>query len=104
MSKIKKEKKELTPEQIKVRNILGWVVTALCIALIITSLVISIVTIANAGNTTGELKGIGGNVFMPVQTDSMEPTFKAGDLIITLGCGDVYKVAEMIAEKLKMNN
>lgn len=29
---------------------------------------------------------------------------QAGDLIITLGCGDVYKVAEMIAKKLKMNN
>ena len=26
---------------------------------------------------------------------------QAGDLIITLGCGDVYKVAEMIADKLK---
>ena len=99
MSKIKKEKKELTPEQIKVRNILGWVVTALCIALIITSLVISIVTIANAGNTTGELKGIGGNVFMPVQTDSMEPTFKAGDLIITKiyeGDGSDLKVGQVI--------
>ena len=99
MSKIKKEKKELTPEQIKVRNILGWVVTALCIALIIASLVISIVTIANAGNTTGELKGIGGNVFMPVQTDSMEPTFKAGDLIITKiyeGDGSDLKVGQVI--------
>ena len=99
MSKIKKEKKELTPQQIKVRNILGWVVTALCIALIITSLVISIVTIANAGNTTGELKGIGGNVFMPVQTDSMDPTFKAGDLIITKiyeGDGSDLKVGQVI--------
>lgn len=99
MSKIKKEKKELTPEQIKVRNILGWVVTALCIALIIASLVISIVTIANAGNTTGELKGIGGNVFMPVQTDSMDPTFKAGDLIITKiyeGDGSDLKVGQVI--------
>ena len=85
MSKIKKEKKELTPQQMKVRNIMGWVVSALCIALIIASLIISIVTIANAGNNSkdGKLTGIGGNVFMPVQTDSMEPTFKAGDLIIT---------------------
>lgn len=84
MSKVKKE---LTPQQIKVRNIMGWVVSALCIALIVASLIISIVTIANAGGTKGELKGIGGKVFMPVQTDSMEPTFKAGDLIIT----DIYK-------------
>ena len=80
-----KQKRELTPKQIKVRNILGWVVSALCIALIIASLIVSIVTIANAGNNSkdGKLTGIGGNVFMPVQTDSMEPTFKAGDLIIT---------------------
>lgn len=102
MSKIKKEKKELTPEQIKVRNILGWVVTALCIALIIASLVISIITIANAGNTTGELKGIGGKAFMPVQTDSMEPTFKAGDLIITEvyeGDGSDLKVGQVITYK-----
>ena len=80
-----KQKRELTPKQIQVRNILGWVVSALCIALIIASLIVSIVTIANAGNHSkdGKLKGIGGNVFMPVQTDSMEPTFKTGDLIIT---------------------
>lgn len=99
MSKIKKEKKELTPQQQKVRNILGWVVTALCIALIIASLIVSIVTIANAGSTKGELKGIGGNVFMPVQTDSMEPTFKAGDLIITKvykGDGQDLKVGQVV--------
>ena len=102
MSKIKKEKKELTPQQMKVRNIMGWVVSALCIALIIASLIISIVTIANAGNTKGELKGIGGNVFMPVQTDSMDPTFKAGDLIITKvyeGDGSDLKEGQVITYK-----
>ena len=26
-----------------------------------------------------------------------------GDLVITLGCGDVYKVAKQLAEKLKEN-
>lgn len=83
MSTTKKVKKELSPQQIKVRNILGWVATGLCIALIVASLIISIVTIGNASKDDGKLRGIGGNVFMPVQTDSMEPTFKAGDLIIT---------------------
>lgn len=83
MSTTKKVKKELSPQQLKVRNILGWVATGLCIALIVASLIISIVTIGNASKDDGKLRGIGGNVFMPVQTDSMEPTFKAGDLIIT---------------------
>ena len=98
MSKEKKVKKELTPQQLKVRNILGWVATGLCIALIIASLIVSIVTIANAGKD-GELKGIGGNVFMPVQTDSMEPTFKAGDLVITKiydGDGSDLKVGQVV--------
>ncbi len=98
MSKSKKVKKELTPQQVKVRNILGWVATGLCIALIVASLIVSIVTIANAGKD-GELKGIGGNVFMPVQTDSMEPTFKAGDLIITKiydGDGSDLKVGQVV--------
>ena len=104
MSKIKKEKKELTPQQMKVRNIMGWVVSALCIALIIASLIVSIVTIANAGNNSkdGKLTGIGGNVFMPVQTDSMDPTFKAGDLIITKiyeGDGSDLKEGQVITYK-----
>ena len=100
MSKVKKE---LTPKQQKINNIIGWVVSALCIALIIASLVISIVTIANAKNgESGELKGLGGNVFMPVQTDSMEPTFKVGDLIITKiykGDGSDLKVGQVITYK-----
>lgn len=82
MSKIKKEKKELTPQQMKVRNIMGWVVSALCIALIIASLIVSIVTIAFGSNKKGELTGIGGKTNMVVQTDSMEPTIKTNDLII----------------------
>ncbi|MBR5174173.1 MAG: signal peptidase I [Clostridia bacterium] len=98
-----KEKKELTPNQIKFRNIMGWVVSALCIALIIASLVISIVTIANARNGEGgKIKGIAGNAFMPVQTDSMDPTFKAGDLIITKlydGDGSDLQVGQVITYK-----
>ena len=109
MSKIKKEKKELTPQQLKVRNILGWVVSALCIALIIASLIISIVTIANAGNNSkdGKLTGIGGNVFMPVQTDSMDPTFKAGDLIITKiyeGDGSDLEIGQVVTYRKRVGS
>ena len=97
-----KEKKELTPNQIKFRNIMGWVVSALCIALIIASLIISVVTIANAQNDSGKVKGIAGSAFMAVQTDSMEPTFKAGDLIITKlyeGDGSDLEVGQVISYK-----
>ena len=101
-----KEKKELTPQQIKVRNIMGWVVSALCIALIIASLIVSIVTIANARNGEGgKIKGLAGNAFMPVQTDSMDPTFKAGDLIITKiyeGDGSDLQVGQVITYKKRV--
>ena len=80
MSKIKKEKKELTPQQQKVRDILGWVVTGLCIAIIITCLIVSIITIGNSGSD--KIVGIAGKSHMAVQTDSMEPTIMTGDLII----------------------
>ena len=97
----KKEKKQLTPQQQKVRNILGWVASALCVVIIVIALIISIMTITR---TTGE-KGvahIAGNAFMPVQTDSMEPTFDAGDLIITKiyeGDGSDLKVGQVITYK-----
>lgn len=102
MSKInlfkKKEQKELTPQQQKVRTILGWVASALCVVIIVIALVISIMTITR---TTGEkgVANIAGNAFMPVQTDSMEPTFDKGDLIITKiyeGDGSDLKVGQVI--------
>ena len=102
MSKInlfkKKEQKELTPQQQKVRTVLGWVASALCVVIIIIALVISIMTITR---TTGEkgVANIAGNAFMPVQTDSMEPTFDKGDLIITKiyeGDGSDLKVGQVI--------
>lgn len=100
----KKEKKELTPQQQKTRNILGWVASALCVAIIVIALVISIMTITR---TTGE-KGvahIGGNAFMPVQTDSMEPTFDKNDLIITKiynGDGTDLQIGQVITYKSRV--
>lgn len=110
MSKInlfkKKEQKELTPQQQKVRTILGWVASALCVVIIVIALVISIMTITR---TTGEkgVANIAGNAFMPVQTDSMEPTFDKGDLIITKiyeGDGSDLKVGQVITYKARVNN
>ncbi len=101
-----KDKKELSPKQQKTRTILGWVASALCVVIIIISLVISILTITR---TTGE-KGvahIGGNAFMPVQTDSMEPTFDKGDLIITKiyeGDGSDLQVGQVITYKFLVNS
>lgn len=100
-----REKKQLTPQQQKVRNILGWVASALCVVIIVIALIISIMTITR---TTGE-KGvahIAGNAFMPVQTDSMEPTFDTGDLIITKiyeGDGSDLKVGQVITYKARVN-
>ncbi len=100
-----REKKELTPKQQKTRTILGWVSSALCVVIIIIALVISIMTITR---TTGD-KGvahIGGNAFMPVRTDSMEPTFDAGDLIITKiyeGDGSDLQVGQVITYKKRVS-
>lgn len=101
-----KEKKELTPKQQKTRNILGWVASALCVVIIVIALVISVMTITR---TTGEkgVASVAGNAFMPVQTDSMEPTFDKGDLIITKiyeGDGSDLKVGQVITYKTRVNN
>ena len=110
MSKInlfkKKEHKELTPQQQKVRTILGWVASALCVVIIIIALVISIMTITRTTGGKG-VANIAGNAFMPVQTDSMEPTFDKGDLIITKiyeGNGTDLKVGQVITYKARVNN
>ena len=110
MSKInlfkKKEKKELTPQQQKVRTILGWVASALCVVIIIIALVISIMTITRTTGGKG-VANIAGNAFMPVQTDSMEPTFDKGDLIITKiyeGDGTDLQVGQVITYKARVNN
>jgi signal peptidase len=49
---------------------------------------------------------IGGNAFMPVQTDSMEPTFDKNDLIITKiynGDGTDLQVGQVITYKARVN-
>lgn len=75
-------KKELTPKQQKVRTILNWVATAVCIIIIIFALVVAIFTISSTTNEDNLMK-FGKTIYMNVASDSMSPTFTANDVIIT---------------------
>lgn len=75
-------KKELTPKQQKVRTILNWVATAVCIVIIVFALVVAIFTISSTTNDR-HLMQFGDTIYMNVASDSMKPTFTANDVIIT---------------------
>lgn len=76
-----KEKKELSPKQQKVRSILNWVATGVCIVVIVFALVVAIFTIAGATNDD-HLTRFGDKIYLNVATDSMAPTFSSDDVII----------------------
>lgn len=76
-----KEKKELSPKQQKVRSILNWVATGVCIVVIVFALVVAIFTIAGATNDD-HLTRFGDKIYLNVATDSMAPTFSPDDVII----------------------
>lgn len=76
-----KEKKELSPKQQKVRSILNWVATGVCIVVIVFALVVAIFTIASATNDD-HLTRFGDKIYLNVATDSMAPTFSPDDVII----------------------
>lgn len=78
----KREKKELSPRQKKVMNILNWVATAICIVLVVFSLVVAIFTIASTGDEEFRQPTFGKTVYMVVATDSMSPTFDEDDMIV----------------------
>lgn len=78
----KASKKELTPKQQKVRTILNWVATAVCIVVIVFALVVAIFTISSTTNDR-HLMQFGDTIYMNVASDSMKPTFTANDVIIT---------------------
>ena len=80
-SKKGKEKKELTPKQQRTRNILNWVVNILSVIIIVFALVFAILTIIRVTNANG-VTSVGHKVYMNVMSDSMEPTFAKGDVII----------------------
>lgn len=78
----KASKKELTPKQQKVRTILNWVATAVCIVVILFALVVAIFTISSTTNDN-HLMQFGDKIYMNVASDSMKPAFTANDILIT---------------------
>ena len=100
----KKEKKELTPKQQKLRNILNWVVNIASVIIIVFALVFAILTIIRVTNEN-RITAVFGKVYMNVMSDSMEPTFSAGDVIIAneyKGDGTDLKVGQVITYKDKV--
>lgn len=96
-----KEKKELTPQQQKAKKIINWVITAICILLIVFALFIAIMTITRTAGDRG-VANIFGTAFMPVQSDSMSGTFEKDDLILTKiykGDGSDLKVGQVVTFK-----
>lgn len=79
----KREKKELTPRQKKVMNILNWVATAFCIVLVVFALVVAIFTISSTSDEEFRWPSFGKTVYMVVKTDSMSPTFDIDDMIVS---------------------
>lgn len=97
----KKEKKELTPEQQKKRTILSWVVNILSIIVIVFALVVAVLTIVRVTNSNG-VTSLFGKVYMNVMSDSMEPTFAKGDVIIAnefKGDASSLKVGQVVTFK-----
>lgn len=76
-----KPKKELTQQQQKARTIINWVMTAICIVIIVFALVVAIFTISSTTNDK-HLMQFGDKIYMNVASDSMEPTFSASDILI----------------------
>lgn len=77
----------MSPRQQKVRKVLSIIANVVGVIVVVAALLISIITITRIQKKDTDkdagLSSIFGYVFMPVLTDSMEPTFFAGDLIIT---------------------
>ncbi len=80
LASAKNGKKELTPKQQKVRTILNWIATAVCVVVIIFALVVAIFTIAGANDD--HLTRFGDKIYMNVASDSMSPTFTPNDVLI----------------------
>lgn len=94
----KKRAKQVTPKQEKIRTILNWVMTAVCIVLIVFALVVAIFTIVRSTNGLN-LTAFGKSIYMNVASDSMEPTFSTNDIIIAKrydGDGKDLKVGQVI--------
>lgn len=104
-SSAKKKAKEVTPKQEKIRTILNWVMTAICIVMVVFALVVAIFTIVRSTNGWN-LTMFGDKIYMNVMSSSMEPTFDQGDVIIVnryKGDGKDLKVGQVITFCMEMN-
>jgi signal peptidase I len=104
-AKAQNGKKELTPKQKKLKTVGNWIVNVICILLILFALFIAIMSITRSTSDAG-IANIGGTAFMPVKSDSMEPTFNEDDLILTKlydGDGTDLKVGQVITYEVNKN-
>ncbi len=72
---------KVAPKHIDAKMIANMIINILCVVLVIFALVVAIFTIVRSVNGDNLTK-IGKNIYMTVMSDSMEPTFKASDVII----------------------
>lgn len=101
----KKKAKEVTPKQEKIKTALNWIMTILCIVLIVFALVVAIFTIVRSTNGLN-LTAFGNKIYMNVASDSMEPTFSKDDIIIVNryeGDGSDLKVGLVITFSANIN-
>lgn len=97
-------KKELTPQQQKVRTILSWVANVACVLVVVFALVVAIFIIA--GSNDDKLTRFGKKIYMNVASDSMEPTFATSDVIIADafdGTASDLKVGMVVTFKTNIN-
>lgn len=73
----------------KVKNIIGKIVNVILVIFLIFAVLITILAFSTINNKDG-VPAIGGITLLTVQSDSMAPTFKKGDLIL----GKKIKTAE----------
>lgn len=90
----------------KAKNVLGVVSDILLVIIIIIAIVITVMTFTSKSSETGVGNILGYTPFS-IQSDSMAPTFKSGDLIIgkevtninTLKVGDVITYSTVLTDK-----
>ena len=105
LASMKASNKELTPKQQKVRTILNWVATAVCIVIIVFALVVAIFMISGASNEEKLMK-FGDKIYMNVASNSMSPMFTKNDVIIVESFEkdvdlDKIKIGQIVTYKMQ---
>lgn len=101
----KKEKGPMTPKQQKIRKIFSIIASTIGVIIVVMTLLVSIMTITRTQKEDG-VASLFGYAFMPVLTNSMEPTIMTGDLIVTKlyeGDGSDLKVGDIVTFKIYIN-